>query len=143
MIDLWRPNDGPQTAFLAATAREVLYGGAVYGGKSEALTILPLRFVEHPKHRAIILRRTRPQLQETIDRTIQLYSTIVPGGTWRESESRWVFPSGAIIQMGHAEHEKDIFQFKTFEYNLICFDELTTFSEPMYAFMMLRNRTKS
>ena len=121
----------------------MLYGGAVYGGKSEALTVLPLRFVEHPKHRAIILRRTRPQLQETIDRTLQLYPTIVPGAQWREAESRWRFPSGAVIQMGYAEHEKDIFQFKTFEYNLIIFDELTTFTEPMYSFMMLRNRTKS
>lgn len=143
MPEIWLPNDGPQTAFLAATAREVLYGGAVYGGKSEALTVLPLRFAEHPKHRAIILRRTRPQLQETIDRTLQLYPMIVPGATWREAESRWRLPSGAIIQMGYAEHEKDIYQFKTFEYNLICFDELTTFTESMYAFMMLRNRSKS
>lgn len=141
--ELWVPNDGPQTAFLASTAREVLYGGAVYGGKSEALTVLPLRFVYHPKHRAIIMRRTRPQLQETIDRSLMLYPTIVPGAEWRESESRWKFPSGAIIQMGYAEHEKDIMQFKSFEYNLVIFDELTMFTESMYSFMMLRNRTKS
>lgn len=145
MVDIataWVPNVGPQSAFLASTAREVLYGGAVYGGKSEAIAILPLRFIEHPKHRAIILRRTRPQLQETIDRTLQLYPKIVPGAQWREAESRWRFPSGAIIQMGYAEHEKDIYHFQTFEYNLILFDELTSFTEPMYAFMMLRNRTK-
>jgi len=143
MGEIWIPNIGPQTAFLATTAREVLYGGAVYGGKSEAITVLPLRFVEHPKHRAIILRRTRPELQETIDRTLSLYPDIVPGADWREAESRWRFPSGAIVQMGYAEHEKDIYKFKTFEYNLICFDELTSFTESMYSFMMLRNRTKS
>lgn len=141
--EIWLPNSGPQTSFLSATAREVLYGGAVYGGKSEALVMLPLRFIEHPKHRAIILRRVRGQLQETIDRTREVYPNVVPGAYWKESESRWLFPSGAVIQMGYAEHEKDIYQFKTFEYNLICFDELTTFSEGMYAFMMLRNRTKS
>lgn len=141
--ELWLANRGPQLAYLASSAREVLYGGAVYGGKSEAIVVLPLRFVQHPKHRAIILRRTRPQLQETIDRTLQLYPNVVPGAVWRESESRWKFPSGAIIQMGYSEHEKDIFQFKTAEYNLICFDELTTFTESMYSFMMLRNRTKS
>lgn len=141
--EIWTPNVGPQTAFLSATAREVLYGGAVYGGKSEALTVLPLRFIEHPKHRAIILRRTRPQLQETIDRTLQLYPDVVPGATWQEAKSRWKFPSGALIQMGYAEHEKDIYNFKTFEYNLIIFDELTTFTEHMYSFMMLRNRSKS
>jgi len=124
-------------------AREVLYGGAVGGGKTDALLACALRYVEHPKHRALMLRRTRPNLQEMIDRSLQLYPLAVPGAQWREAESRWRFPSGAIVQMGYAEHEKDIFSFKSFEYNLVCFDEVTSFSEPMYAFMFTRNRTKS
>jgi len=90
-----------------------------------------------------MLRRTRPQLQEVIDRTIQLYPEIVPGAVWREAEARWKFPSGAIIQMGYAEHEQDILNYKTFEYNLVCFDELTSFTEKQYLFLFLRNRTKS
>lgn len=142
-VILWAPNDGAQTSFLTSTAREVLYGGAVGGGKTDALLACALRWAWHPKHRALILRRTRPNLQESIDRSLQIYGDAVPGAQWREAESRWRFPSGAIIQMGYAEHEKDIYAFKTFEYNLICFDELTTFSEPMYDFMFLRNRTKS
>lgn len=140
---LWTPNDGPQTAFLASTAREVMYGGAAGGGKTDALIACALRWADHPKHRALMLRRTRPQLQEVIDRTIQVYPEIVPGAVWKEAESRWKFPSGAIIQMGYAEHEQDIYNFKTFEYNLICFDELTSFTEKQYLFMFLRNRTKS
>lgn len=140
---LWQPNDGPQTAFLSSVAREVMYGGAVGGGKTDALLALALRWVDHPKHRAMILRRTRPNLQEVIDRALQLYKPAVPGAKWKESESRWVFPSGAVIQMGYAENEKDILNFKSFEYNLICFDELTSFTEYMYNFMFTRNRTKS
>jgi len=140
---LWQVNPGPQTAFLQSTAREVLYGGAVGGGKTDALLMCALRWIWHPKHRALILRRTRPQLQEMIDRSIQLYSKVVPGAQWKEAESRWKFPSGAVIQMGYAEHEKDIYQFKSYEYNLICFDELTTFTEAMYTFMFSRNRTKA
>src|SRR5512135_114835 len=139
----WQPNPGPQTAFLASTAREVLYGGAAGGGKTDALLALPLRWADHPKHRALMMRRTRPDLQEMIDRTFGLYPDIVPGAEWRENESRWKFPSGAMIQMGYAEHAKDIMKFKSFEYNLICFDELTSFEEQMYLFMLLRNRTKS
>lgn len=139
----WKPNPGPQTAFLASQAREILYGGSVGGGKSDAIISLPLRRIWHPKHRAIIMRRTRPELQETIDRTIQFYPEVVPGAVWREAESRWKFPSGAMVQMGYAEHEKDIYDFKSFEYDLICFDELTSFTEKMYLFMMLRNRTKA
>jgi terminase large subunit-like protein len=120
-----------------------MYGGAAGGGKTDALIALALRWADHPKHRALMLRRTRPQLQEVIDRTLQLYPDIVPGAVWREAESRWKFPSGAIIQMGYAEHEQDILNFKTFEYNLICFDELTSFTEKQYLFMFLRNRTKA
>lgn len=140
---LWQANPGPQTNFLASSAREVLYGGAVGGGKTDAILACALRWIHHPKHRALILRRTRPQLQEAIDRSLQLYPVAVPGAQWREAESRWRFPSGAVIQFGHAEHEKDIFNYKSYEYNLICFDELTSFTEPMYTFMFSRNRTKS
>jgi hypothetical protein len=78
-----------------------------------------------------------------IDRTKQLYPEISPGAKWREDESRWVFPSGAMIQMGYAEHEQDIMNFKSFEYNLICFDELTSFTEKQYLFLFTRNRTKA
>ena len=35
---LFKPNDGPQTDFLAASEREVLYGGSAGGGKSYAMT---------------------------------------------------------------------------------------------------------
>ena len=34
---LFKPNDGPQTDFLAASEREVLYGGSAGGGKSYAM----------------------------------------------------------------------------------------------------------
>ena len=111
---IWSPNPGPQTAFLASAAREVLYGGAVGGGKTDALLACALRWVHHPRHRALMLRRTRPTLQEMIDRSIQLYGAAIPGAQWKEAESRWKLPSGAIIQMGYAEHEKDILNFKTF-----------------------------
>ena len=34
---LFKPNKGPQTDFLAAAEREVLYGGSAGGGKSYAM----------------------------------------------------------------------------------------------------------
>jgi hypothetical protein len=140
---LWGPNSGPQTAFLASTCREVLYGGAVGGGKTDALLLVDARFASHPGHRSIYLRRTRPQLQEAIDRTLTLYPEIFPGAVWQEGKSRWELPSGAIFQMGYAEHEKDIMNYKSFQYNVVKFDELTSFTEHQYKFMMLRNRTNA
>ena len=40
---IFEPNEGPQTQFLAASEREVFYGGARGGGKSYARLIDPLR----------------------------------------------------------------------------------------------------
>lgn len=139
---LWEPNRGPQTAFLAATADEVLYGGAVGGGKTDAVLVWPLHRVHHPLHRSIILRRERKRLQEIIDRARWLYAQVDPSGLWHETELRWKWSTGAFTQFGHAEQEKDIEAFKSFEYDLVLFDELTEFTEWQYKFMFMRNRSK-
>ena len=138
----WEPNPGPQTAFLTSTAREVLYGGAAGGGKTDALMVLPFYRIHNPNHRSIIFRRTRPQLQEVIDRQQALYPKIEPRAKWQEDKSRWVWPSGAITYMGYMEHEQDRMKFKTFEYDMVLFDELTSFTQKQYLFMFSRNRTK-
>jgi hypothetical protein len=139
---LWEPNAGPQTAFLQSTARECLYGGAAGGGKTDALMLLPFYRKDNGKHRSIMFRRTRPQLQEVIDRQQAIYPLVEPGIRWQEEKSRWIWPSGAITQMGFMEHEQDRLKFKTFEYDMVLFDELTSFSEKMYLFLFSRNRTK-
>jgi len=43
--------------------------------------------------------------------------------------------------MGFAEHVDDIYNFKSSQFNFIGFDELTTFEEKQYNFMLSRNRT--
>jgi len=104
---------------------------AVYGGKSEAITVCRCGCAEHsPKHRAIgSLRRTQsPNCNSSDTHALPSYLLSFPGAAWREAESGGVSHL-AIVQMGYAEHEKEIFSFKTFEYNLICFDELTSFTD--------------
>ncbi|MBA58890.1 MAG: hypothetical protein CMQ40_06930 [Gammaproteobacteria bacterium] len=63
---LFKPNDGPQTEFLSASEREVLYGGAAGGGKSMGMLVDPLRYMHHPQFSGLLLRRTTEELRELV-----------------------------------------------------------------------------
>jgi hypothetical protein len=60
---IFKPNAGPQTFFLAASEREVLYGGAAGGGKSYAMLADPLRYMGHPQFSGLLLRHTTEELR--------------------------------------------------------------------------------
>ncbi len=92
---VFKANEGPQTEFLAAGELDVLYGGAAGGGKSYAMLVDPLRYCHKTAHRALILRRSMPELRELIDKSRELYPKAFPGCKFREVEKLWNFPSGA------------------------------------------------
>ena len=119
------PNEGPQTDFLAAPEKDVLYGGAAGGGKSFAMLIDPLRHCHYKAHRALILRRTMPELRELIDKARELYPKAFPGAKFREVEKIWNFPSGAKIEFGFLERDVDVYRYQGQSYSWIGFDEIT------------------
>ena len=92
---IFKPNSGPQTEFLAASEREVFYGGARGGGKSYAMLVDPLRYCSKANHRALLVRRTMPELRDLIQKSQLLYSKAFPNAKWREQEKEWRFPSGS------------------------------------------------
>jgi len=100
-------NEGPQTDFLAAGEKDVLYGGAAGGGKSYAMIVDPLRYAHRPAHRALILRRSMPELREMIDKSRELYPQAFPGAKFREVEKLWNFPSGAKVEFGFLERPRN------------------------------------
>ncbi len=119
------PNEGPQTDFLAASEKDVLYGGAAGGGKSFAMLIDPLRNCHLKGHRALILRRSMPELRELIDKSRELYPRAFPGTKFREVEKIWNFPSGAKIEFGFLEKDADVYRYQGQAYSWIGFDEIT------------------
>ena len=122
---LFHANDGPQTDFLAADEKDVLYGGAAGGGKSYAMIVDPLRYAHRKAHRALILRRSMPELRELIDKSRELYPQAFPGAKFREVEKLWNFPSGAKIEFGFLERDADVYRYQGQAYSWIGFDEIT------------------
>ena len=122
---IFKPNNGPQTDFLAAPEKDVLYGGAAGGGKSYAMLIDPLRFAHRSAHRALILRRSMPELRELIDKSRELYPKAFPGCRYKEVEKLWNFPSGAKVEFGFLERDADVYRYQGQAYSWIGFDEIT------------------
>ena len=133
---VFKPNSGPQTDFLAASEREVFYGGARGGGKSYAMLVDPLRYCDKTHHRALLLRRTMPELRDLITQSQRLYSRAFPGAKWREQETEWRFPSGAKIEFGYAENMTDALRYQGQSYTWIGIDELPQYPSPdIYNFL--------
>lgn len=99
-----------------------------------------LRQVETPYYKALILRKTFPQLAELIDKTINLYPRAFPKARYNGSSHTWSFPSGAKIIFGSMQHTKDRLQYQGQAYDYIAFDELTHFTFEEYSYLFSRNR---
>lgn len=140
-IQVIRPQP-KQEQFLKSPADIAVIGGAAGGGKSMACSIEPLRHKDNPGFRAVLFRRTTPQITN-------------PGGNWdesmrwypgtgaipTESRLRWRWPSGARFQMTHLEREGDVENWKSTQLPLIIFEELTQFTEKQFWYMLSRNRS--
>jgi hypothetical protein len=115
---------------LAANEREVFYGGARGGGKTYSLLIAPLRFVDKPTSRALLIRRSMPELRDVIFQTQQLYPKAVPGAKFKTQENTWHFPGGARIEFGYCENLQDVLRYQGQSYSWIGVDELPQYDSP-------------
>lgn len=119
---------------------EGFYGGAAGGGKSDWLVEEAMNQVEIPNYRGILLRRTYPELEEILDKTMSYYRVAYPKARYNGQEHVWKFPSGAKIYLGAMQYERDKTKYQGRQFDFIGFDELTHFTLSMYEYMRSRNR---
>lgn len=135
----WRATP-KQAEFLTAEEDEVLYGGAAGGGKSDALLIFSImRRMAIPKSRGLILRRTFPELERSL--ILRSHELLTGLAKYQTQQHRWVFSNGSILEFGYCESDQDVFKYQSAEYEDICFDELTQFTEFQYLYLLSRLRT--
>ena len=139
---IFEPNPGPQTDFLASTEQEVLYGGSAGGGKSYAMVADPVRYLNNPNARMLLVRRSTEELRELISVSKQLYPKAIPGIKFMERDKTWVAPSGATLWMSYLDRDDDVMRYQGQAFNWIGFDELTQWPTP-YPWNYMRSRLRT
>lgn len=130
-----------QQAFLMLGCLEALYGGAAGGGKSDALLMAALQYVDVPGYAALLLRRTYADLAlpgALMDRAAEWLSGT--DAKWNGQEKSWSFPSGATITFGYMATDADKYRYQSAEFQFIGWDELTQFPSDPYLYMFSRLR---
>lgn len=128
-----------QSAFLLCNHLEGFFGGAARGGKSEALLMAALQYVDCPGYNALLIRRTFGQLNmpdSILNRAHQWLRKT--DARWNAMANRYEFPSGANLQFGYLQYFKDVYQYDGASFQFIGFDELTQFLEGQYRFLFSR-----
>ena len=113
-----------------------MYGGAAGGGKSDALLIAALKYVDQPGYVALLFRRTYRDLAlpgALMDRANDWLGPTA--AHWDDTDKTWLFPSGAKLTFGYMEHENDKFRYQGVEAHFAGFDELTQFTESQYLYV--------
>lgn len=130
-----------QHAFLWLNCKEAMFGGAAGGGKSDALLMAALQYVDVPNYAAIIFRRTFTDLAlpgAIMDRSHEWLGNT--DAKWNDVKKTWTFPNGATLTFAFLKGPNDKNRYQSAEFQYVGFDELTQFPEEDYTYLFSRCR---
>lgn len=131
-----------QKVFLRSYSIEALFGGAAGGGKSSALLMAALQYVDIPQYSAILFRKTYADLAlpgALMDR-FRLWISMHEDVHWNNNTYIATFPSGARISFGYLNNTNDYLRYKGSEFQYIGMDEVTEIRESDYRYLFSRLR---
>lgn len=129
-----------QEAFLCFDCLEAFFGGGAGPGKTFALLMAALQYVDVPGYAALLVRRTSPELTGA-GGFVDIAKDWLTGteARWNGSLKRWTFPTGgrpATLDFAHYEAGIKGQQKKYGgQVQFIGVDELTEFQEAEYRFL--------
>lgn len=134
---VWRAQPGPQTALLTCPIYEVFYGGARGGGKTDGMlgewVAHAGRYGQHAN--GLMVRRTRTELVDTIERSRQLYTPL--GFTWYEQDKVWRAPNGARLRFAYLERDADAMSYQGHSYTRVYVEEIGNFPNPAPVYKLM------
>lgn len=138
----WEPQAGPQTNLVDCPIKEIFYGGARGGGKTDGMigknAIKAAACGKHQK--GIFVRKELPQLEDAIERCKEIYFPL----QWKWAEQKKIFtaPNGATLKFRSLERLVDAEKQQGKSFTDIYFEELTNYESPdVYNRMRGTNRS--
>jgi len=130
-----------QRAFLVLPHGEGFFGGAVAGGKSDALLMAALQYVDIPGYSAIIIRKTLADARKPSSILSRARTWLTPtDAQWSGQDNCWYFPTSgapARLDFGKLGQVGDRETYQSAEYQFIGFDELTHFYEHDFDYVVM------
>lgn len=137
-----------QAAYMLLDCEEAFYGGAAGGGKSDALLMCALQYVDIPGYSAILFRKSYADLTKPGALMDRAKEWLLPHKNvrWDEKDKKFIFYQEgtkipiSTVQFGYLENPNDRFNYQGGEYQFIGFDELTHIAKVSYIYMFSRLR---
>lgn len=132
----WQPQPGPQTALLSCPCDEIFFGGARGGGKTDAVLGEFAIHADQYRQRAngLMLRRSRTELKETIQRSLELYGKL--GGVFNGTEKMWVMPGGGRLTFAYLDNAQDAQNYQGDSRTRVYVEEIGNFPDPDIVFKL-------
>ena len=144
-VKIIKPQEGFQEAFVKSNLDVVFGGGSMSSGKSFGAILALAEPIKDPNFRAVFLRRNLAETKVAgglFEDTKKVYSEYIKSA--KESDQpRVVFKSGAFCDFTHISDEtpaKLLERIRGWQYDLIYFDEGTSYEWSTFRLLFSRNR---
>lgn len=117
------------------------YGGAAFGGKSYGMLILAwLLMLLFPGIQIVYFRRTYSQLDGPGAAMQKAYGIFGGVATDRDGGKEWTHSNGSKFFFRHCQHERDVYDYQSQQFDVMLVDEATHFSWTIIDYLLTRNR---
>lgn len=100
-----------------------------------------LRCLIYPGFKVLFLRREIGDLRKSHLQFIGVEMDLLEAGKYRETTFDCKFDNGSLIQFSHCEKISDVSNYLGSQWDLICFDEVSTFTLDMFLLISAAART--